>query len=86
MGSESNKENEKLFKSQMTEVNKKIENLEERYITAEINKELFDKYILKFKAEKRIIEEKIKNTQIDLSNLEKHSNKFLELCLKLPSM
>lgn len=84
--SETNKENERLFKTQLTEINKKIENLEEKYITEAINKELFDKFVLKFKEEKRVVEENIENCKIDLSNLEKQTNKYLDLCLNLPSM
>ncbi len=79
-----NKENEKLFKTQLTEVNKKIEALEEKFILEEINRELYDKFLLKYKTEKRNIEEKLANTQLDLSNLEKFVKKYIDLCLELP--
>lgn len=83
---EINKENEKLYKSQLTELNKKVESLEEKYISGEIGKELFDKYSLKFKEEKKVIEENLENVKIDFSNLEKRVNKYIYLCLNLASL
>ena len=50
---ETNFDNEKLLKTQLTELTKKIERLEERYVEEEINKELYDKYHLKYKKEKK---------------------------------
>lgn len=82
--SKTNKEDEKLFKAQLTEMNKKIENLEERHVIGEINKELFDKYDLKFKDEKEVIEKNLRDSQIDLSNLEKWTDKYIGICLNLP--
>jgi len=81
-----NKENEKLFKTQLTEMVKKIETLEEKFIQEEINKELYDKFLLKYKTEKRNIEEKIANTRLDLSNLENLIKRYINMCLDLPSL
>jgi len=52
----------------------------------EINKELYDKFLLKYKVEKNNIEEKTGSTRLDLSNLENHVKKYIDLCLELPSM
>ena len=83
---DSNKDNVKLFKAQLTDVVKKIETLEEKFIQEEINRELYDKFLLKYKTEKNNIEEKIGSTRLDLSNLENQIKKYVNICLELPSL
>lgn len=83
---DSDKDNVKLFKAQLTDVVKKIETLEEKFIQEEINRELYDKFLLKYKTEKNIIEEKIGSTRLDLSNLENQIKKYVNICLELPSL
>lgn len=58
--------------------------MEEKFILEEINRELYDKFIQKYRTEKTNIEDKLSNTRIDLSNLEKSIKKYLEMCLNLP--
>jgi site-specific DNA recombinase len=84
--SENSRQNEKQLKSQLTVVEKKIEAIEERYITGEIDKELYDKFSAKFKVEKRNIQKEMDDSHLDLSNLEKQVQSYIELCLKLPSL
>ena len=81
---EDNSENEKLYKTQLAEIKKKIESVEEKFILEEINRELYDKFIQKYRTEKANIEDKLSNTRIDLSNLEKSIKKYLEMCLNQP--
>jgi site-specific DNA recombinase len=60
--------------------------LEEKFIQEEINRELYDKFLLKYKTEKNNIEEKIGSTRLDLSNLENQIKKYVNICLELPSL
>lgn len=59
-------------KKQLTEINTKIENLEERFVSAEIPKELYDKLNKKYQDEKGQIEQKLNDQQLESSNLEKN--------------
>ena len=81
-----NRENEKLFKTQLTEIKKKTEALEEKFILEDINKELYDKFLLKYRTEKKNIQDNLDNCRVDLSNLEKQGSKYVEMCVKLPSL
>jgi DNA invertase Pin-like site-specific DNA recombinase len=66
-----NIENELVdYRANLTKLNKKIERLEERFIDEEVSKELYDKHIIKFTQEKKEIEQTIKNSAIESSNLE----------------
>ena len=58
------------LQSQFSELEQKIEGLEERFIEGEVSRELFDKYSLKFLEQKASIQEKIENAGIQSSNLE----------------
>lgn len=81
-----NQGNEKLFKAQLTEVNKKIEMLEERYILGEISRDLYVKFIEKYRIEKSVIEENIAKCTVDLSNLENEIDLYLLICGCLPAI
>jgi site-specific DNA recombinase len=48
-------------KKQLTELNSKIEKLEQRFIEGELTKELFEKYESKYKADKAALEQKSLN-------------------------
>lgn len=83
---ENNKENETLFKSQLTEVEKRLALTEEKFVCSEINKELYDKYSKKYKTEKKEILEQIEGMNLNLSNLEKTINKYCNLLMNVPSL
>ena len=83
---QNNLENESLLKSQLTEVNKRLELTEEKYICSEINKELYDKFSAKYKTEKTQILEQIEGMSLNLSNLEKSINKYCNLLMNVPSL
>ncbi len=81
-----NQENEALLKGQLSEINKRIELTEEKFICSEINRELYDKFSTKYKAEKREILEQIESSSLNLSNLEKTINKYCNLLMNVPSL
>ncbi len=72
-----------LLDKQMKEVNIKIEQLEERFIADEIDKEMFGKYGDRFKQERKEIEQKLKALPSKSSNLEKCIDKAINLSSKL---
>ena len=81
-----NKGNETLYKSKLTELDKNIEKIEEKFILGDIDKGLFEKYKAKFQSEKKQILQVIEGTDINLSNLEKTINKYCNLLMNIPSM
>lgn len=83
---EEKKETEILLKNQLTEIGKKIEAAEEKFITGDIDKEIYDKYRVKFKAEKSKILDEIDSLSINLSNLQKSINKYCNLLMNIPSL
>ncbi len=74
------------FKRQISEIDNKIERLEERVVLEEINNELFNKYSAKFKAEKALIELEMLKSGNEVSNLEKCVNLAMRLFAKLPTV
>ncbi len=83
---QNNKENEALFKSQLSEINKRLELTEEKFICGDINKELYDKFSAKYKAERLDILNQLDTMRLNLSNLEKTINKYCNLLMNIPSM
>jgi site-specific DNA recombinase len=73
----------KALRKRSSELKKKIEDIEERFVMGEINKELFNKYNQKFKAELDEINQKIEGAKIQSSNLEKTINKTLKISRNL---
>ncbi|MHB8261361.1 MAG: recombinase family protein [Bacteroidia bacterium] len=70
---EENKEeqsNAAILKAQISEVDKKIERTEERYMAEEINQELYVKYATKYKQEKLDLMKELAKVNSDCSNLE----------------
>lgn len=43
-------ENNTLYKTRLTEFQKKLESVEEKYVLSEITKELYDKYTAKYQS------------------------------------
>lgn len=70
-------------KKQLTELNSKIEKLEQRFINSDLTKELFEKYQSKYKAEKEILEQKLATQDLDSSNLEKVIDKGMSIAENL---
>jgi site-specific DNA recombinase len=71
-------ENAKQYKTRLTELEQKIENLEERFIEEKINQELYQKFAHKFSREKAELLEHLQPTIINTSNLER----YIELATK----
>lgn len=63
-------EKQQLIKEQLSDITSKIEVLEEKYVTGEIERELYVKYREKFLIEKRKLNEEFENSGIQTSNLE----------------
>lgn len=73
------KENESLLKKQKTEVKNKLNKLEERFAIGEIDREIYEKFASKYKAEIIEIEEKYHSPSISSSNLEKALEKAFNI-------
>jgi hypothetical protein len=58
------------LQTQYTEINKKIERLEERFIEEEINPDLYSKYAEKYRIERKEIEANLLKASKQVSNLE----------------
>ncbi len=74
------------LKRQIIEINKKMERLEERLILEEINLDLYNKYIPKYKLEIVELERSMLKSNKQVSNLEEWVNKALDFCGKLPTV
>ncbi|MBL6446358.1 hypothetical protein JMN32_08565 [Fulvivirga sp. 29W222] len=57
-----------MHKSQLSQVEKKLEGIEERFVIGEIERPLYDQYASKFREEKLTIEQKIENSAASSSN------------------
>lgn len=64
------KENEQAIKRQLTDIARKLERLEERFILEELTAELYHKYKAKFEAEIAEIEDQRASNQIEMSKLQ----------------
>lgn len=65
-------ETAKLYKTKLTELEQKIENLEERYIEGKVKEELYEKFVSKFNLERQDLLLRLEPALINSSNLEKH--------------
>lgn len=74
-----------VLQRQHTELRKKINRLEERFIEEEINGELYHKYLEKFTAEKRELESNLLKASKQVSNLEECVDLAINFATKLPS-
>ncbi|MCB9223114.1 MAG: recombinase family protein [Crocinitomicaceae bacterium] len=75
--------NEKLYKKQKTEVGKKLESIEERFATGEINSEIFNKYSQKYNQELDEIDQKLENPEFVSSNLNSAIKKAVSIACNL---
>lgn len=78
-------EKEQVEKS-LQEINKKIERLEERFISEEIDRDIFRRYREKFTQERAEIEERLAKSSKGVSNLDKCIEAAIEFSSKLPSL
>ena len=79
-------EEQALLGKNLSEINSKLDRLEERFILEEITKEQFVKFSEKFKAERSEILTLMEKTQIKVSNLENAVEKLVEISSNLPSL
>lgn len=64
-------------------IDEKIEKIEERYVIGEINGELYNKFVHKFKKEKEDTEAEIQKSSLESSNLNYYIDESLNLFTKL---
>lgn len=83
---QSAEQNLKVLKSRLKEVADKVETIEERFAIGEINRELYVKFIGKFKTERDEIEKEIESNSFKNSNLEKRIEKYCNLLSNLPKL
>jgi site-specific DNA recombinase len=79
----SESENVGAFKGRITDLNSKIETLEERSALGEISQELFLKYSSKYKAERSELKDKLPKTTLETSNLEEYFQIAIEFAKSL---
>ncbi len=70
-------DNLNAVKGRVTDLNNKIETLEERSALGEIPQDVFQKYSFKYKSERAALEDKLPKYPIETSNLEEY---FQEAC------
>lgn len=68
----SRREDEKRQKTQLTEIDKKIELLEERFALGEIERDIYARIVSKYRDEKTAIRQELEKWTINLSNLPKY--------------
>ncbi len=86
---EVNEERDKMngeYQKQLKQLDEKIERLEERFINEEVKADLYEKFALKLKFERKEIEDKLKDCPITGSNLEYYISRSVELTTELATM
>jgi site-specific DNA recombinase len=79
-------ENKQKVKEGHQEIERKLERLEERYITEEINHDLYLKYAEKFKQEKVGLLKELQKLESECSNHDELINETIENASNLPAM
>ncbi len=74
------------FQSQLKEINKKLERLEERFVNEEMSQDIFEKSHKKLKLEKHEIEAHLTKPEMNASNPEKAIELALHLATKLNTL
>src|SRR5690606_7798940 len=80
-----NEDEFKLLYDKKKDLDKKIERLEDRFINEEIDRDLYYRYIEKFKSEKDEIEQQIAKASEKVSNLDEVIYLTMEYASKLPA-
>lgn len=75
-----------ILKGRLNECNTKIEALEERFAIGEIDRELYQKFIVKYKKERLEISTEMDNRKHENSNLEKRIEKYCQILTNLPQL
>jgi DNA invertase Pin-like site-specific DNA recombinase len=83
---ESNRENEKQYKTQISEIDKKLEKLEERFAFGDIDRDLYHKFTGRLQEEKSEIRQEMEKSDFDLSNLPKYVEFSLSIASNLQEM
>lgn len=78
-------EDKEALQVELAQLKQKLEGVEERFVTGEIDQVLYTKYRDKFRENIRQIESELDSSKNQLSNLQKSAQNCLELALKLPS-
>ncbi len=79
-------ENKSMLEKQLEEVESKIELLQEKFILGDIDKGLYEKFSLKYKAEKDTIIKETQKSGFDLSNLKNHIKAIVKLATNVHKM
>ncbi len=75
------RENEKILKGQLTEIEKDIETIDKKYwVKGEMDKDKYEKFYVSFNEEKGKIVEKINASVVLISNLEEAVRIILKMC------
>ncbi|HBF89348.1 MAG TPA: resolvase [Bacteroidales bacterium] len=83
----SNTEKEKAIKTNLTEVTKKLDLIEEKfYVMGEMSKETFERFYSKYKAEQIEIIKELNNCQNPISNNKNILNRAIYICDNLQEM
>ncbi len=83
---EGREEVEKELRGKLTEIQKKLSKLEEKFILDEIGKETYSNFKQTYVSEKELIMEETQRLQVSISNIEKQVEKYIKLLLQLPSL
>ena len=75
-----------MLEKKINELESNLERIEKRFVLGEIDRDLYIKYKDQFDKELTEINEQIKSSQFNLSNLEKLIDKALEYALNLPKL
>lgn len=81
-----NKENESSVKKQISRLQSKLETMEERFAIGDINKEIYEKFKVKYQSEINVLESNLFNSSISSSNLEKAIKKALRVSSNLSEL
>lgn len=80
------KDTEVAIKRQLTDMDKKLERLEERFIVEELTSELYQKYKVKFEKEKEELSQQMTQNSIEMSKLDEFISFTLMCCTNLHKM
>lgn len=75
-----------ILKGRLTEIANKIEAIEERYAIGELEKDLYTKFISKYRIEKSDVSKEIDSLDFKNSNLEKRVERYCQILQNLPSL
>ena len=74
------------YQRQLTEAQKKLDTLSERFALGEIKEDMYEKFSPKYQQEVNSIDRLLRETCIDLSNREKYAEKYIEKAMKAPQI